>query len=1205
MSAILAVPIHLDALYLKSDRLGIEPMANFSRLAYVSQQRDVNSNIAYISEEIVSRPFQNQNLSLKPGIHLHWSLPDALTEAIQVKCNSGRTNTIFRQVPDRWLVTRSQAGKLEKQWIVESDYLYPAAEGVSSGSIIYPVEVKSHSDSSQPYRYMGRKIPLSLWQAAKKGKYFKKLTAVGYGEPTFAAFYPNCHSVFGFHDRDYIDNVPQGLQYEVIGWYGNSKRDYLYRLAKEKNISQIESHWAIPTKSEEAELPKQMVCHARLVFQPEEVTKNSNQQADVEIAVGNTATEALSAYLGHKVSSDRITAKQTEDWLEALHLSSQLKHQRLDLSPKFYEARHEKGYTGVTGGSLWTIRSRSEDSNFADVDTARTQQEISLPEDLAGQLDRLNLCQKAYDQALYEIESLRERVFSDWYKYMLSAYPPIGSRDEYPDIDEVKHFIEVKEISALEAKLKQTGILASELANAKDRLIKAIDSINQSSQIKKSQLIYVLGQILSPRYWQPNEPAILVAGEAAKATVRHGQDGRLREDSRLECSVIEDEGLCIPQSQDDVPKLYGAIAKIYDDTKESIAITNWQQQPWHPFLLEWEVEVFPRRSGSNHTSLDRKYKEDFLTQNYCLKENAPDLTLCEGKAAVSKAANIYSGRSILTPHAEIKLKIELENYLKREVLNDYYEKYQISQKERQDYLTQSSNIEKIESWYRENRLQDSDSISRKLVHQAILAYQHLLNTSSIAQSLGGFNQALLMHKQTMQLPIADPLGFADYQSFAKEVAKIVGRSIRNAPEPQNDFNPIRSGVMKILRLRLVDTFGQIKELDVSQVITAEAMKTAASPNLVSLPPRLVQPARLNFRWLSADGEIETNDHPTTTPICGWILPNNLDSSLAFYDASGTALGSIDYKARWRSAPGKDVAIAKDEISNLYLRRVVEYLSWTEYADEETEDEKLKQKKQDLVAAFISTLDSGLEKIEPENFAQHQGLALLMGRPIAIVRASLGLQLKGLPAISHGWSEFWQDMRRNTRENHDFTKVKLPIRLGEYKQFNDGLLGYWQEEGNSLGEMFYAPQSDNQDDNPQIRLHSSDKPWHLDLSLDDPPQTLTMLIDPRGKVHATSGILPTKAIAIPPTMYQTALEQIEIAFLSTPILTDLKQLNLPLPEEANYQWSWIEKVQNQWSAIAAEEIGGVKSNATFSTQQVIREGWLKLSPSKGDTESDTT
>jgi hypothetical protein len=120
------------------------------------------------------------------------------------------------------------------------------------------------------------------------------------------------------------------------------------------------------------------------------------------------------------------------------------------------------------------------------------------------------------------------------------------------------------------------------------------------------------------------------------------------------------------------------------------------------------------------------------------------------------------------------------------------------------------------------------------------------------------------------LHIADPLGFDDYKSFAERVGITVSDSIYSAPAPQNDFNPIRTGTMKIHRLRLVDTFGQIKDLDVSKIFISDPLDDGTAKPVVSLPPRVMQPARINFRWLSAeDDEEEMNDHPATTPICGW------------------------------------------------------------------------------------------------------------------------------------------------------------------------------------------------------------------------------------------------------------------------------------------------------------------------------------------------
>jgi hypothetical protein len=1212
MSSALLVPVHLDALYLEGDRLVVEAMADFSRLPYFDGQRDVNSNIANISEEIVSQPLQNQNLYLKAGIHLHWALPDALTKGIQVRDENQQTRTVFPPVPNRWLVTRSSANQPKMQWVVESDYFYPEGQGSEAGSIAYPIHLQSNQ--SQPFRYLGRKVPLDTWRETEtKDKDLLPLTAVGYGEPTFAAFYPNCHSVFGFHDAA---EMSSGLQYDIIGWYSKNQWDSLQEdfLEDLRTVLQQQGHatpisnqilieeefkWKVKLQDKQSyPEPSNFFFYSRLNF-TRAGTVNLDRQAPVEVSVGNTGTEALSAYLGQQIGGNSYKSI-IEDQLEALNLSSRLEHRQLDMTAKFKEVRHEKGFNAIAAGTMWTIRSASVDRATADAQKAHTQAQFVLPDQIADLLNALNLKQKEYDCALHEIESMRRQIFADWYKYMLSAYPPEGRQDQYPDIDEVKYYIEGKGgILTLQEKLIETGNLvltrdqsgitkadalnsssmsvAFQLAKAIQDLLNSLQKMQRESPVN---MHYSLHQTSCPRYWQPKEPVLLITGDAVKPTPRHGQDGC------LECQILENGTYPIIDKSTAVRAAQAAQAA----QAMNIASRNWDKQPWNPFLLEWEVEVFPRREGSNHITSNGNYDTEFITSNYILKEDNPDLSVRPGREAIGQGANVYSGRSILTPHAGIKLKEQLSVYLRKQILPQYYEGKKIPTDEQCDsYL--NTNIQSIKTWYETTNASSLDMPGKKAndpIYTAIQAYQRLLTLNGLSQSLGGFNEALLMHKQTLQLPIAEPLAFAEYQPFAEAVREMVQQSIRSAPEPLNDFNPIRSGAMKILRLRLVDTFGQVKELEVSNIITTEQMMTRGGSGWVNLPPRLVQPARLNFRWLSASrGELEMNSHPARTPICGWILPNNLDHSLAIYDDQGKALGLINQRARWESAPGIDREISAADIPNPYLQRVVNYIV---------------QKGQDFLSKFISALDSGLEHIEPENFAHHQGVALLMGRPIAVVRASLNLELQGLPAINQDWNVFADDLRRDTRKTDGFEQVKIPVRLGESNQFNDGLLGYWLEGKDSLGDVVYASQSDS----------------NIDLTLKDEAKTFTMLIDPRGKVHATCGILPTKAIDIPPAQYQQALEKIEITFLSTPILTHLTDLHepsgsanssnqnqkmkLPLPSEAGYEWSWLEKEKSGWVEVPPQNIAQTNPNAVFSGKQVVREGWLKLSPAKNQQNS---
>ena len=122
-------------------------------------------------------------------------------------------------------------GEETEHWIVESDYLHPPSAGFQEDSVTYPY-IDSDDQNLPAFRYLGRTLTLADWKHQQQvaDADAKRLeTAIGYGEPTFAAFYPNSRSVFGFHDPDYADEtaLPEGLKYDVIGWYDNAEQNYL------------------------------------------------------------------------------------------------------------------------------------------------------------------------------------------------------------------------------------------------------------------------------------------------------------------------------------------------------------------------------------------------------------------------------------------------------------------------------------------------------------------------------------------------------------------------------------------------------------------------------------------------------------------------------------------------------------------------------------------------------------------------------------------------------------------------------------------------------------------------------------------------------------------------------------------------------------------------------------------------------------------
>ena len=1228
MSNILLVPVHLDALILDRDELVVDSTADFSRLPFCAGSHDVHPDTANISEDIVSQPFQN-HLVLEAGIHLHWSLPDALTKARHIPNKPEMQE--FPLVPNRWLVTRCDANDtVEEEWLVESDFLYPPsnASRVESG-----VAIPYHQEEGEPFRYMGRIVKLSD-TSREKGAYYPRLTAVGYGEPTFAAFYPNCYSVFGYFEK-FTGNIA-GLRYYLIGWYSDPQKDVLITHIRE---SLRPSDRTDPVKLQEAlkenfnwtltlpagiEFPTTMLCYARLIVGKATVDQPSELGT---IAVGNTGTEALSACMAKKLR-DHYTQRGPEDvevkagfedQFEAMHLVSSLAHRQLDVVPKLFEGRHEKGFTAVPGGTLWTIRTEST--------TDDASAEVPLPDKLGHLLNVINKRQAEYERAWQEIESLRTQLFSDWYKYMLCAYPPNDANDSYPDIDEVTWYIEGN-VASLKQKIEATGSvkltesdgkiraetispapLADALAQAINELQTFLDADNRAGGSA-----YKLKQVSGPRYWRPTEPSILIEGAIATPSNRHGQDGR-KADGLLETQLLRDAQTADLSERSLRDRIRKTISDLASST--NFAFTTWKGQPWNPFLLEWQIEVFPIEHYSNIDPKTGRYHEDFIAANYELTENKVDLSLKPNEGATTKAANIYSGRSILTPHATTELARQIDTYIFKEVFPLYFKWKGVKAngvyrlKPGSELLEQQ--IAEVETWYRSNEKSPLRDARKKDEDTGLTAFRgkrELRDTKSLSQSLSGFNDALLMHKQTPQLHVGDPLGFKDYQSFAETVKAFVGSSIYSAPEPLNDFNPIRSGTMKIHQLRLVDTFGQAKEMDAKKLLTSEPLTGANDESLVSLPPRLVQPARVNFRWLAADrNEEEMNDLPLTTPICGWVLANHLDDSLMIYDNRGKALGSLVKKdagsqseVAWMSAPGGGTsAVDKvDSIANPHLQKMVR---------------TIQQWGSDFLDDFITAIDSAVQNIEPENFAQHQDLALLMGRPLALVRASVSLELKGLNASHQGWNEFRQDMQTNTRDDNGFSRVRFPIRIGEYRQFNDGTVGYWRETKNDYEDKaFFAPQSDDEVKfkGKQVKTYKTDRDAMVFFrTVTSDPQILSLLIDPRGLVHATTGILPVKSISIPPYQYAAALQNIEITFLSTPVLTDTGKIHLPLPEEPGYQWSWLQQdVHEKWSEVSSrglvrKEAFAKLSDAEGVWNELIDEEWIQLIDEKDLTRASVT
>jgi hypothetical protein len=1345
---ILLVPIQLNALYVESNQMVTEAFADFSQLPYHKDGKDFNPDTANLSESILSQPFQNQNLNLEKGIHLHWTLPEFFRRG-----GSGGKPESYPCVPNRWLITKKINQTISNQWIVESDYI--SSDPAIYGGIPF-AELDPQKAAIKPFLYLGRQLKYTDWKEDPPTSYLPKLTAMGYGEPSFAAFYPNCHSVFGCYDPEMTDIKSKGISYQLLGWYSKMEQDFYYKLTQEKDYLKLlegkeidpesikkyikgKLGWDIPIASKDPTiLPQVAYCFAQLDIEPNKTLLNTARMEEVTLSIGNTGVEAMTAYLASKIAQDNADHIKIEDQLLSLLAFKELNSHELDLGQRLAALRQERSFKAEAGELIWEIATTNQQSEV----------EIPIPPVISGLLYDLNDQQKEANQIAAHLTHRKHLLFADWYKYMLCAYPPDDDRMGYPDIDQVQAFIEktllveplkpirLSIIPELEYKIKylnesnvspglsislgkkdtavipgnviikdvathwignlpfsddclqfnkdnqveislkgtpgikglsmwiniashqSTGavLLASRIkgifvANTKmaDTLTKvAINGevlplsqqttsfscpkdqwfhlyLDWENVLDEADSLYLFGNnnaaflngklasirlfsrtlsidelcsdmnILGhqqfalkatpgPRYWQPTEPVILLEGNAVAAT-------KSPENNSVTCRIV-------PVSQ--YPLLPNDVKKVLDNLvpgSDKKGFYTWTGQPWNPFLLEWQVEVHPIEEGGNLKPENGSFDPGFIDMNYTLESDHPELSSKQGRQ-LTDAAAIYSGRSILTFHAQTRFLNGISDYFTHLKQEDCYQVLVTppSEKEKTAYSQQLStwyaqypDVKKVTyndilHWYLDKPVYNkgiqkfSEAIPEEnkrikdFNYTLIQAAIRINNGHFLSQALSGFNNALLMHHQTLQLPVGDPLGFSEYQSFTTKVKDAIEGNNNLAPMPHNDFLPLRTGTLRTHKLRIIDSFGQGKDISVNQFIKAASLTHPEHPDDAWLHPRLVPLARINFRWLSAESNKEVlNAQTDESPICGWLMGNHLDQSVMVYDRTGHSLGMIDQDAQWRMAPGSPLTYQIADIPNPHIRKIVSRLCSST----------------SILQSFITESDSALDNIQPEADIHHQELALLMGQPMAVVRASISATLKEGTPIHHGWNAFLQDLNRDSRDTNDVEKVKIPVRLGDSNQLNDGLIGYWiEDDQQDLGQTFYSTA-------PVLQIKQE-----LRVTLqEESKKILTMLVHPPGDIHATTGLLPVKSINIPKNQYAGALKNIHVTFLSTPILTGKDQLSLPLPKELGYTWSFLAKERFSWVEIS--ETGMVRkdhalqlfSNGEAVWQQLLQKGWI--------------
>jgi hypothetical protein len=375
------------------------------------------------------------------------------------------------------------------------------------------------------------------------------------------------------------------------------------------------------------------------------------------------------------------------------------------------------------------------------------------------------------------------------------------------------------------------------------------------------------------------------------------------------------------------------------------------------------------------------------------------------------------------------------------------------------------------------------------------------------------------------------------------------------------------------------------------------IKPAVTDCFIQVPPALLQPARLAFDLISAvDDSIYFGPaNPGADPICGWILPNHLDASLMAYDAAGTALGemSVGISATdtsticWNAAPSAPWSTLQDIAAHIpHFGPFLLALSGQSPAQ---------------FTDFLQAIDETLWTTVPMGTAFDQSLAVLIGRPLAMVRARLQFLLQGAPYPDPAW-QFTFNPQTPEIVNYPFA-----VELGNLEQLNDGLIGYFVgdqydqfnvvTESGAAGDGYLRPIGQNNN--------------YLFLPCDNTTATyVSMLVDPRAAVHATTGILPVVELRLPPQFVNGTIAAMQVAFRMDGVLTDQQisqagdtTILIPVPKEKTGTWTWMEKDQAGWTSYPTAAPNAVARLS--NVPPVLRRGLLQLSSALSESAETNT
>ena len=1267
----LLVPIEVQALVVGVPDAAAQPGVGLSR---------DHARQALLGECLDPQPCFTAHQGLNaPGVHLHWSLPDGLTHGQLGAPVPGvfpppagdapaPRELAFPAIPNRWLVVRlwgrgGAAGGVHcRAWVLESDRVHADGPRSWPGPKLGDPDPACTEDYVVHVGWQRELSSASDWQESPATRI--RLTALGDGDPAFAAWYPACKGLLGFHDHDLGDLGACELSYLMVGWYAADSGDPLQQalapdVAREglASIDKLaaflaERRWTFGGFDAAVEhpddappravpvVPDRIVCHgllAQVGWRGADQVHGSGVPPadDVCLGLGETAAEAFAALCRPHVDNELRARK-----LEAFQYDLLRDADRRDGDDVIALKLHERAFRPRPRGTRWTVLPPDADP---------TTGTPPLPGDVNATLAEVNARQAQRDALERSADAVRRELYASWYRGT-RAIQQAGKADERAACHQ-----------ALAARIRRLQRLIRRLSARRDAVSLQDVGSRLVGQLQAFLPGHRVAAIEDERFWRPNDPVVALSGRAFSRPPRHGDDGRFRDDQRLWCR-LSDELITRVQAVNAEPSSLGPAdlgraitrgpfaaggigslpAEVLGLLDEALLFTFDGDGAAGPAATPLQTSVCSRLKPH----LDGLWAAAAAGQVPDLRCVTPDADAAADAAAAGAPSWTLVGvfpSAILAPqwrgnpwlplflHWEVTwapAAVDPESaawpWLAHGTTFDWQGRtnagapriYQGS-----SLLAHSPGLMLAERLRRHPAAPDDAAASERC---AGFAHMNILCTS-----LDGWTDRLLARHARMEIsPLDLPAagqGRPRRSVIADDVQAIDWVAPATAAEAAGGLLPLRAGSLALRRLWVVDVFGQVLRLEAAgpgapaagaQALPAPALsqrRVNSGDGTLWLDPRLAQAARLVMDWPPA-GPRSAGEGAAGNPVCGWIVFNELYRGLMIYDARGRALGALQAvldrpratggppvrKAgfRWVGVPGGDGCYSESpanldptgplaDDANPHLRAFVNHLHALDRNDQFAWDQ--------LFETMGEALAAG-----PGRMRHDSPLSQLIGRPLALVRARLRLELDGLPArgpdhrsggvkplefaVQIGdrrWPASTSRAGPETDASEDNASVQPGDRVGE-----DGVVGYFLDGDYAHLHLPFGMSQDT------ASAYVVDRPVPR-VSLTRPVE-LTLLMAPAAGVVVTSGILPRAHFHLPQGGLDEALEHKEVVFFTGPILSTVDRICMPEPADVYGEWTWTHHlpVVQDWREQSITDTQR-EAQGLPGRQMQLSDGWLKL------------